>query len=346
VLMVGAKFGVAMVMDHGRRIEVATFRDDLSYSDGRRPDSVRFCSARQDALRRDFTINGMFYDPLGDEVVDYVDGRKDLAAGVIRAIGDADRRFAEDYLRMLRAVRFAAKLDFRIADDTLRAIRRYGPRLDRISGERVREELEKMLTGPRAGEAVARLDGLGLLKVVLAELYLPAERADLAIKRVAALAGHTDLTGMTAALLCGLSRTELRAVHRRWGASNAMRDAVIWLCDRLADWRKLPGASLAGLKRVRGHACWSQLAALVARGETADADARADWRAVRRRARAIDPERLAPDPLVSGDDLKRLGLSPGPRLGAVLRQVYEAQLNEQLHDRRQALRFARDLIGR
>ncbi|MDP7289483.1 MAG: CCA tRNA nucleotidyltransferase, partial [Phycisphaerae bacterium] len=121
VLMIGAKFGVVMVIHDNRQIEVATFRSDLSYSDGRRPDGVRFTTARQDAERRDFTINGMFYDPLANEVLDYVGGQEDLKQKIIRTIGSPDRRFAEDYLRMIRAVRFAVRLDFAIDEDTARA---------------------------------------------------------------------------------------------------------------------------------------------------------------------------------------------------------------------------------
>jgi len=154
VLLVGAKFGVAMVIHRGRKVEVTTFRSDLSYSDGRRPDAVRFSTARQDAQRRDFTMNGMFYDPVADEVVDYVGGRKDLKAGIVRTIGRPDKRFAEDYLRMLRAVRFAVGLGFRIDPATAAAVRKHARGISAISGERIFDELNKMLSRDSAGEAL------------------------------------------------------------------------------------------------------------------------------------------------------------------------------------------------
>jgi len=141
VVMVGAKFGVAIVMRQSRQVEVATFRSDLSYSDGRRPDAVKFSTPREDALRRDFTINGIFYDPIAREVIDYVGGRKDITARVIRTIGDPERRFAEDYLRMLRAVRFSVRLGFEITPPTISAVRKYAKKISNISGERICDEI-------------------------------------------------------------------------------------------------------------------------------------------------------------------------------------------------------------
>jgi len=184
-LTVGAAFGVVIVCEDGCQVEVATFRRDEGYTDGRRPDQVTFTDARQDALRRDFTINGMFLDPRSGDVVDYVGGRADLEARVIRAIGDPGARLAEDYLRMLRAVRFAAELGFDIDPPTAEAIRALAPKIAQVSGERVREELARILTAPpvrAAGRdgAVRPVSGrrrglelasdLGLLAVLLPEV--------------------------------------------------------------------------------------------------------------------------------------------------------------------------------
>ena len=178
-LTVGAAFGVVIVCEDGCQVEVATFRRDEGYTDGRRPDQVTFTDARQDALRRDFTINGMFLDPQTSQVVDYVGGRADLEAGVIRAIGRPRDRMAEDYLRMLRAVRFAAELGFEIDPPTAEAVRDLAPKIAQVSGERVREELARILTAPpvlarvtvsgrRRGLEFA--SSLGLLAVLLPEV--------------------------------------------------------------------------------------------------------------------------------------------------------------------------------
>ncbi|MCX5675205.1 MAG: hypothetical protein NTX87_09360, partial [Planctomycetota bacterium] len=155
-LTVGVSFGVVVVADGPLQVEVATFRSDLGYTDGRRPDQVAFTDARHDAARRDFTINGMFLDPAGGEVVDYVGGRKDLEARIIRAVGDPRARFAEDHLRMLRAVRFAAELGFAIDGGTAAAIQELAPKAARVSGERVAMELERLLTAPPEGRRPRR----------------------------------------------------------------------------------------------------------------------------------------------------------------------------------------------
>jgi len=171
---VGAQFGVVLVPVRdagGNSVEVATFRSDLGYSDGRHPDQVRFSkSAQEDVERRDFTINGLLLDPVGDEVLDFVGGRKDLAAGIIRTIGRAELRFAEDKLRMLRAVRFAARFGYTIEPETFAAIPKLASGIHQVSRERVRDELTKMLTEGRARRAFELLDESGLLKQVLPEI--------------------------------------------------------------------------------------------------------------------------------------------------------------------------------
>src|SRR3989339_366443 len=146
---IGAHFGVILVMDHDDSFEVATFRADDRYIDGRRPESVRFVSAEEDVLRRDFTVNGLLYDITTDTVIDHVGGMADIRERVIRTIGDARARFTEDKLRLLRAVRFAARLDFRIESETFLALRQLAPRVTEVSQERIRDEVLKMLLGPR-----------------------------------------------------------------------------------------------------------------------------------------------------------------------------------------------------
>jgi poly(A) polymerase len=171
---VGAQFGVVLVPlrdDANRTVEVATFRSDIGYSDGRHPDQVCFSqSAREDVERRDFTINGLLLDPVKNEVLDFVGGRKDLDAGIIRAIGDPALRFSEDKLRMLRAVRFAARFGYTIEPPTFAAIQKLAVGISQVSRERVRDELTKMLTEGRARQAFMLLDQTGLLREVLPEI--------------------------------------------------------------------------------------------------------------------------------------------------------------------------------
>lgn len=167
---VGIHYGVVLVMENDFEFEVATFRSDGPYSDGRHPDTVTFCDARGDALRRDFTINGMFYDPIEDKHFDYVEGEKDLKAQLIRAIGDPFERFNEDRLRMIRAVRFACRFDFNIDEKTSEAIKKYYRKILTVSMERIRDELRKILTGPYPHTGIKMMDDLNLLHEILPEV--------------------------------------------------------------------------------------------------------------------------------------------------------------------------------
>ncbi len=168
---VGKAFGVIIVVQNGIETEVATFREDAGYQDGRRPDSIHFCGAEEDAKRRDFTVNGMFYDPNTDDVIDYVGGKADLEKKIIRAIGDPDRRFAEDHLRILRAVRFAHTLGFSIDSATRVAIQNHAADLAKISVERIENEFSRILTESlRPGDALRELVDLGLMEHIIPEI--------------------------------------------------------------------------------------------------------------------------------------------------------------------------------
>ncbi len=167
---VGVQYGVVLVMEKEFEFEVATFRSDGTYSDGRHPDSVTFCDARGDALRRDFTINGMFYDPIEEKHFDYVEGEKDLKSQLVRAIGEPFERFDEDKLRMVRAVRFACRFNFKIDEKTVEAIKKYHDKVLNVSMERIRDELRKILTGPGPHKGIEMMDDLGLLDKILPEV--------------------------------------------------------------------------------------------------------------------------------------------------------------------------------
>jgi putative nucleotidyltransferase with HDIG domain len=167
---VGVNYGVVIVMEKDFEFEVATFRSDGTYSDGRHPDTVTFCDARGDALRRDFTINGMFYDPIEEKHFDYVEGEKDLKAKLVRAIGDPFDRFNEDRLRMIRAVRFTCRFNFKLDDKTAEAIKKHCDKILTVSMERIRDELRKILTGPNPHMGIKMLDDLNLLGEILPEV--------------------------------------------------------------------------------------------------------------------------------------------------------------------------------
>lgn len=171
---VGRQFGVLVVVEQGIQFQLATFRAEADYRDGRRPETVVFADAEADALRRDFTVNGLFYDPLRDEFHDWAGGRADLAARLIRTIGSPAERFAEDHLRLLRAVRFAAQLNFAIEPATFAAVRQFAPRITTVSAERVRDELIKLFTPPHAARGLVLLRDSGLLEHVLPELAATA----------------------------------------------------------------------------------------------------------------------------------------------------------------------------
>ena len=345
VRMIGAKFGVAMVIRRGRPVEVATFRNDLSYTDGRRPDAVEFTSAREDAQRRDFTINGMFYDPLEPKLVDYVGGKKDLKARTVRAIGDADKRFAEDYLRMLRAVRFANRLGFTIEAKTAAAIRLRADHIARISGERIRDEFEKMLVHPSAAAAVAQMKGLCLLPEILPELFADADRYAAALRRIEAVAAQGDLMLALGALLGGLTKGEIGRIARRWGGSNDCRDGVQWMAAHLGHWPDAADLPLCDFKRLMAPKHFGRLRTLWRADELAATGARTQSRRIARRAAAIPHSRISPRPFVTGDDLIQMGVSEGLIVGRALKAVYDAQLNEELRDRRSALAMAKELVG-
>jgi len=167
---VGAQFGVVIVRRRGRNYEVATFREEWGYEDGRRPGGVRFSTAKADAKRRDFTINGLFYDPVEGKVIDYVRGLRDLEAGVIRAIGRPEERFEEDKLRMLRAVRFSSRFGFRIARRTGEAIKKNAKDIEKVSAERVRDELVHILVSDNPADGIRKMDDYGLLEHILPEV--------------------------------------------------------------------------------------------------------------------------------------------------------------------------------
>lgn len=338
--LVGQAFGVVLVRKMDRWVEVATFRSDGTYSDGRRPDSVTFADARQDAQRRDFTINGMFLDPIELRVIDYVAGQADLAARVVRCIGDPAARFSEDYLRLLRAVRIASRLGFAIEPGTLVAMRANAPAVAKVAPERVREELEKMLAGPGRAAALAILLDTGLLRAMLdivaprwSELIVVDARGE-AGAWVRRLPESAPFEAPFACLLRGLGNTDVHDICRRLTCSNEQRELVAWLVQYHRDLEPLENVSLAAFKRLMSNPAFAWLCEIaVARSGNADGLRRA----IVAREEAIDPAQVQPEPLATGDDLIARGMPAGPMYSRVLDELYRRQLEEELTTRDQAL---------
>lgn len=323
---VGESFGVMLVRHGGRSIEVATFRADGSYADGRRPEGVRFTDDREDALRRDFTVNGLFEDPETGEVIDHVGGRADLAAGVLRAIGDASERMREDRLRALRAARFAARFGMRIDPATEDAVRRFADDLGAVSRERIGNEVRRMLAHPTRARAVELVESLGLARSVLREPDAATDRSLLA-----ALPPGAGFEQSLAAWMVGRPGPGGTG-DRSPGRQRAWREALVLSNDEsallaaiLADLPRLRERWAAGDKAVRKRLAASPgfqgaLLLLAAAGDPAAA-------AIRAQLPALEAEGLAPAPWVTGDDLVALGLRPGPLFRPLLDRAYDLQLN-------------------
>jgi tRNA nucleotidyltransferase/poly(A) polymerase len=345
-LAIGAAYGVITVK--GRRgagqVEVATFRSDDQYDDGRRPKSVRFSDARQDAQRRDFTVNGLFFDPIRREVVDYVGGREDLQRRVIRAIGDPVQRFGEDKLRLLRAIRFATVLDFAIDPPTLEAVGRMAGQIGVVSPERITAELQRILTEPHRSRGVELLLETGLAAEILPELVLQDRSS-----REHALAVLDRLPQATfpcslAVLFHGRVEPDgAREIAKRWRMSNHDADRAAWLLANYDALSRARSKRWSALQRILiAEGIEDLLAIREAEARTGNGDAEdAAWC---RAQLARPPAELDPPPLATGDDLIRHGIRPGPAYRRLLEQLRDAQLDGQIVDRRQALALADQLL--
>ncbi len=342
---VGAAFGVMLVRKFGHNIEVATFRSDGPYSDGRHPDAVTFGTDVEDAQRRDFTINGLFFDPFDDRVIDYVGGQADLDARIVRTIGDPHQRFAEDHLRMLRAVRFAAQLGFQIHPDTTEAMRQLAAELSTISPERVWMELAMLLTDPSRANGWALLMETGL-RPHLSPAW-PENSTDDAIvqARLTALPPHpVDASLALAATLGSFTPDAAQGVCHALRLSNQVTRTVTWLIRSLPTVRAEASLELADLKLMMAQDAWPDLLELLTTDLTTVGPSLEAYERIRDRASAIPAAKIAPPPLLSGRDLCDLGMSPGPRFGQILDAVYRHQLNEQITSREAAVARARELM--
>jgi len=373
--MVGQQFGVCFVFLEGFRYEVATFRQEWGYSDGRHPDGVAFCGPEDDAARRDFTVNAMFWDPVSGEVLDFVGGQEDLEHRLLRAVGDPEERFREDHLRLLRAVRFASRLGFAIEGGTRRAIRLLAHLAVDVSAERLQQELRIILTGAGPAGALRLMDELGMLTVIFPELALAKgceqpenfhPEGDVFVHTlltVEKLGPHPDFILAMAALLHDIGKPEAsrrsepkrfpehceiggkisRDICRRLRLSKAETERICWLVERHLYFKDAPNMRESTLKRLFAEPGFEQLA------EIHRADALASWgnlenyEYVMRRRRDMPPQEARPKSLINGHDLIAMGYAPGPMFQRVLRLVRDAQLDGDVVTREQGLAMAREL---
>jgi poly(A) polymerase len=380
---VGAAFGVIEVLgpwtESGLlKVQVATFRSDVSYSDGRHPDQVVFSSAREDALRRDFTINGMFFDPLDNRIIDYVGGREDLEARLLRAIGDPATRLAEDKLRMLRAPRLATGFGLTIEARTAEAIQSMAPEIVVVSAERIAEELRKLLTYPGRARGLQLLDELGLVAVLLPELLLMkglpqglpgAPNGDLwdhVVRALELLSPEASFPLALAVLLhdVGKPRTVARTPERytfyyhehvgrrlaseiclRLRLSNEERERIEWLVERHQYLSEVRQMRTSKLKQVLVHPGIRELLALHRVDALAAGRSTEHVEYCERLLEEWTESDLNPPPLLTGHDLTRHGLEPGPLFRRLLDAVREAQLEGTLTTPQQALELVDRLVA-
>ncbi|MBY0232475.1 MAG: CCA tRNA nucleotidyltransferase [Gemmataceae bacterium] len=325
---VGEAFGVVEVLGpRPHKVQVATFRKDLGYADGRRPEGVEFCGAEEDAKRRDFTINGMFLDPLdGNRVIDHVGGRADLEAKVLRAIGDPAERFAEDYLRMLRAVRMTARFGLTMDESTSEAVKRHAAKLGHgVSAERIAEELRKMLAHPARLEAMTLLCRSSLAPLVLPEMTDPTG--------VACLEEDASFELAMAAMLA--TPQDARRASLRLKLANEERERIEWLVGKRGVLETERRASK--LKPIMVHPGFWELADL----HRAESSASRIDEVLALRAKWEAESTLNPPPLLTGDDLVAEGMKPGPKFKTILEAVRDAQLDGDITTREQAMELAR-----
>ena len=367
---VGEQFGVIIVLMEGEPFEVATFRADQGYQDGRHPTNIRFTNAKEDAVRRDFTVNGLFYDPIEKKVLDWVNGQKDLRKKIIRAIGDPKIRFKEDKLRMLRAVRFASVLGFKIEPKTFAAIKKMCSEIGSVSHERIRDELIKMFTGPNPGLSLRLLDKSGLLKEILPEVCkMKGVAQPKAFHPEGDVYRHTlllmdQLKYPSPALSFGCLLHDIgkpatfrRADrirfngHDRVGAKiteailirlrfpNDLKEQIVAAVDGHMRFKDVKQMRESKLKKFLQKPTFEteleqhRVDCLASHGDLTN------WRFLKRIIKTLSKEEIKPVPLLNGKDLLELGFKEGPLIGQILRAVEEQQLERKLTSREEALKW-------
>jgi len=375
---VGARFGVIVVVVDGDPFEVATFRADAPYVDGRRPSSVRFGTIEEDAIRRDFTIGGMYYEPIEDRVIDLVGGIRDLHRGVIRAIGDPYDRFDEDRLRILRGARFAARFNFGIDPATYAAMKRAAPTIMSVSAERIGEELVRLMTEGGAARGLDILLETGLMSVLIPELTEMIGCAQpenfhpegdvyvhtrLAVSMLDPGCSETLAFG---ALFHDIAKPRCRAEsdgkvtfygHTEQGAAMAaeimtrlkrsrfVQERVAYLVKDHLRLCMAPRMRPATLKRMLVEDGFDELLELARLDALASSSYLGYYHFCRRALAAMTPEEIRPPRLVGGNDLIGMGFAPGPQFKTILKELEDLQLDGLLTTREQALAWVRSNYG-
>ncbi|MGC8887044.1 MAG: CCA tRNA nucleotidyltransferase [Verrucomicrobiia bacterium] len=378
---VGKQFGVMLVVVDGDSFQVATFRSETDYKDGRHPQRVAFCDPAEDARRRDFTINGLFYDPLKNEVIDYVNGKMDIERRLIRAIGCPDERFNEDYLRMLRAVRFAAQLGFEIEAATFAAIQKNAEKIKLISPERIRDELLKLFLPPHAARGLELLNQSRLLKEILPEVadMIGVEQSPEyhpegcvythTLKVLENLPPDADDILAWSALLHDVGKPHVAARSKCDDRRLFYEHDVVGaqMAQAILERLKFPSDKIEAIVAcVRHHMQLkdapkmkkSTLRRMLARPtinieiELHRLDCLASQRGLeiynflKQKQQEYPEEKALPPPLITGEDLKKLGFSQGVKLGRVLKEIREKQLQDEITTPEQAIEYARNILDK
>jgi poly(A) polymerase len=378
VILVGASFGVIIVVQDGVHIEVATFREEIGYSDRRRPDNVRVSDAEHDAKRRDFTLNGLYLNPPTGEILDYVGGQADLKNRILRAIGEPAERFNEDALRLLRAVRFASSLDFEIEENTWSAVRTNAELIRHVSSERIREELIKGLTRAHPSRFLELLSRSGLLEIILPEVHamhgvqqppqfhpegdvfehtklvlqnLPANPSP-ALALAALLhdvgkpptATFTDRIRFNNHHHVGAEMAD--EICRRLACSNELREQVVAMVERHMRFVDFPDMRTSTMRKFLSSPFIEdelQLHRADCLGCFNDLDT---YQLATSKLTELredqETQGALPKAMVTGRDLINLGLQPGPDFSVILQRLYDEQLEERFADRDEALAYVRD----
>lgn len=375
--LTGKSFGVCRVQFDETLFEVATFRSDLAYTDGRHPEGVRFTDAPTDAQRRDFTVNALFYDPISERLLDFVGGRADLEEGIIRAVGDPDARFKEDHLRILRALRFAARLDFAIEPATLKALMADAPQLLRISPERIREELVRLfMEALRPGDAFRQIEATGVLAVVLPELARMRGQ-----EQPPEFHPEGDVFTHTAVMLDRMARRSPRLIfsvllhdvgkpttaeyrdgrwrfenHARVGAalareiltrlrfSNDDIDAIVHMVGNHMRFQNVSEMRRSTLRTLVGHPVFEDELELHRLDCEASHGMLDNLEFLENFRMALQSEPALPPRWITGHDLLAMGIPSGPKVGEWLKTAYEKQLEGQFADRETLLAWLRTVV--
>jgi len=372
---VGAQFGVIMVIIDGEPFEVATFRADAPYVDGRRPSSVRFGTIEEDAKRRDFTIGGMYYDPFEDRLIDLVEGRRDLRAGIVRAIGNPWERFEEDHLRVMRAARFAARLNFTIEPETHRAMRAAAPLVPRVSAERIGEEIVRLMTEGGAARGMDIMVETGIMKEVLPEVLpmigceQPANfhpEGDVYIHTKIAVAMLSPGCAETLAfgiLFHDIAKPNTRAEqngkvtyygHTEIGAemaagilarlrrSRAVQERVAYLVKNHLKLTMAPRMRTSTLRRMLAEDGFDELLEVCRMDALASSSFLGHYHFCRHAMAQFSSVQMRPPRFISGRDLIGMGFKPGPAFKNILKEIEDLQLDGAIADRDAAIAYVRE----